>query len=101
MMCVLSSVLSYFLSQSVQICWWGKDNPPYRDKDQTRMRVQQERDKKIKLLESQNTWKTELVNCQVMNDLIFGKKSDIPSPLLYGLYHPFFYRQTFAKKWRG
>ncbi len=44
---------------------------------------------------------TELVNCQVMNELIFVKKSDIPSPLLCGLYHPFFYRQTFAKKWRG
>ncbi len=78
----------------------GERQPSYIDKDQTRMRVQQER-QKDKAPRISKHLETELVNCQVMNDLIFEKKSDISSPLLCGLYHPFFYWKTFAKNWRG
>jgi hypothetical protein len=47
-----------FSSQSVQICWWGKTTS-YRDKrpNQNDKKVPARETKKIKLLESQNTWK--------------------------------------------
>jgi hypothetical protein len=56
----------------------GKERQPsYRDKDQTRMRVQERQKDKAPRISKH--LETELVNCQVMNDLIFGKKkSDIP-----------------------
>ncbi len=44
----------------------------YRDKDQTRMRVQERQKDKAPRISKH--LETELVNCQVMNDLIFGKK---------------------------
>ncbi len=98
-MCFVKCFVLFSLSKCTDLLV-GKDNPPYIDKDQTRMRVQQER-QKDKAPRISKHLETELVNCQVMNDLIFEKKSDIPSPLLCGLYHPFSFRQTFAKKWRG